>query len=217
MENSINSFLFPLRHCKTLHLVRHGQGTHNIVDVEELDEFHFDAYLTPQGWQQVDDLRRHVRSSGLFKKVDLVIVSPLLRTLQTAVGVFGGDSYTDGIPLMVENVGSSDHPAISCLNCPPFLALEKCREIISAYPCDKRRSVSEYRKLFPAIDFSMIENNDDILWDGVKIETNEELASRGVDFLNWLWSRKEKEIAIVTHSGLLTHSRKSCKLLSSCD
>lgn len=51
--------------------------------------------------------------------------------MQTAVGVFGGDGYTDGItslPLMVENAGSSNHSAISCLNCPPFLAVEKCRE-----------------------------------------------------------------------------------------
>lgn len=51
--------------------------------------------------------------------------------MQTAVGVFGGESYTNGIsspPLMVENAADSGRPAISSLNCPPFLAVETCRE-----------------------------------------------------------------------------------------
>jgi len=51
--------------------------------------------------------------------------------MQTAVGVFGGEANTDGVsvpPLMIENVGHSDHPAVSSLNCPPFVAVELCRE-----------------------------------------------------------------------------------------
>jgi hypothetical protein len=51
--------------------------------------------------------------------------------MQTAVGVFGGESYTGGVgapPLMVENTGHSERLAISSLNCPPFLAVETCRE-----------------------------------------------------------------------------------------
>lgn len=51
--------------------------------------------------------------------------------MQTAVGVFGGEAHTEGIkepPLMMENVGHSDHPAVSSLNCPPFIAVELCRE-----------------------------------------------------------------------------------------
>ena len=51
--------------------------------------------------------------------------------MQTAVGVFGGEAYTDGInvpPLMNDNVGDSGRPAISSLNAPPFIAVELCRE-----------------------------------------------------------------------------------------
>lgn len=51
--------------------------------------------------------------------------------MQTAVGVFGGEAYANGNnerPLMLENVGQSDHPAVSSLNCPPFIAVELCRE-----------------------------------------------------------------------------------------
>jgi len=53
------------------------------------------------------------------------------RTIQTAVGAFGGEGYSDGInvpPLMVSNAGDCNRPAISSLNCPPFLAVELCRE-----------------------------------------------------------------------------------------
>lgn len=59
------------------------------------------------------------------------VVESCCRTIQTAVGVFGGEEYTDEIdalPLMVENAGDSDHSSISSLNCPPFISVEKCRE-----------------------------------------------------------------------------------------
>jgi hypothetical protein len=51
--------------------------------------------------------------------------------MQTAVGVFGGEGYTDGInapPLMIENAFNSGRPAVSTLGAPPFLAVESCRE-----------------------------------------------------------------------------------------
>uniref|UniRef100_A0A2N9F5S3 Phosphoglycerate mutase-like protein 1 n=1 Tax=Fagus sylvatica TaxID=28930 RepID=A0A2N9F5S3_FAGSY len=108
----------------------------------------------------------------------------MIRTMQTAVGVFGGEAYTDGVnvpPLMVANTGNSDHPAISSLNSPPFVAVELCRE-------------------------HLLESDDDILWKPNIREKNEEVAARGLNFLKWLWTRKEKEIAIVTHSGFLFHT-----------
>lgn len=51
--------------------------------------------------------------------------------MQTAVGVFGGEAFADGIDvptLMAENTGNSSRPAISSLNAPPFVAMELCRE-----------------------------------------------------------------------------------------
>ncbi|KAK6245826.1 hypothetical protein SCA6_008916 [Theobroma cacao] len=213
MDATTNPGLYPLQRCKTLHLVRHAQGIHNVAGEKDhaayLSEELFDAHLTPLGWQQVDNLRKHVQETGLSKKIDLVIVSPLLRTMQTAVGAFGGEGYRDGIdipPLMVENAGESHHPAISSLNCPPFVAVELCREHLGVHPCDRRKSINEYRPLFPAIDFSLIESNEDILWEANTREKNEEVAVRGMKFLNWLWTRKEREIAVVTHSGFLYHT-----------
>ncbi|XP_059591963.1 phosphoglycerate mutase-like protein 1 isoform X2 [Vitis vinifera] len=213
MDSGAGPSLFPLHRCKTLHLVRHAQGIHNVDGDKNykayLSPAFFDAQLTHLGWQQVDNLRKHVHACGLAKRIELVITSPLLRTMQTAVGVFGGEGYKDRmdvLPLMVANAGECNRSAISSLDSPPFLAVELCREHLGVHPCDKRRSISDYQFLFPAIDFSLAKSDEDILWKANVRETNEEVAARGLKFMNWLWTRKEKEIAIVTHSGFLFHT-----------
>ncbi|CAL0319282.1 unnamed protein product [Lupinus luteus] len=213
MDTAAGQSLYPLHRSKTIHLVRHAQGFHNVEGDKNYEAYLsydlLDASLTPLGWKQVDNLREHVKRSGLSKRLELVIVSPLLRTIQTAVGVFGGEAGSDGInalPLMNENVGDSGRLAISSLNSPPFLAVELCREHLGVHPCDKRRNINEYRNMFPAIDFSLIESDEDILWKPDIREKNEEVAARGLKFLEWLWTRKEKEIAVVTHSGFLFHT-----------
>ncbi|GAB4852474.1 hypothetical protein Ancab_016688 [Ancistrocladus abbreviatus] len=213
MDSTSCQGLYPLHRCKTLHLVRHAQGFHNVAGEKDPQAYLsydlLDASLTPLGWEQVDNLRKHVHATGLSKRIELVITSPLTRTMQTAAGVFGGDGYTDAIdvaPLMVANTGNSNRPAISSLNCLPFLAVELCREHLGVHPCDKRRSISEYKSIFPAIDFSLIKNDEDVLWKEDVRETNEEVAARGMKFMKWLWTRKEKEIAVVSHSGFLFHT-----------
>ncbi|XP_051132601.1 phosphoglycerate mutase-like protein 1 [Andrographis paniculata] len=213
MDNGGSPSLFPLHRCKTIHLVRHAQGIHNVEGDKNYKVYmspeYFDAHLTQLGWSQVENLRKHVHSSGLIKKIDMVITSPLLRTMQTAVGVFGGESYTDSmdiLPLMVADAGNSGRAAISSLNCPPIVAVELCREHLGVHPCDQRRTVSEYKRLFPAVDFSLMESDEDNLWKADIRETKEEVAARGAQFLNWLFTLKEQEIAVVTHSGFLFHT-----------
>ncbi|KAF5739805.1 RTFL01-34-G06 isoform 3 [Tripterygium wilfordii] len=200
----------PLQHCKILHLVRHAQGVHNVAGEKDHDALMsptlFDAQLSPLGWQQVSNLREQVLESGLLKRIELIVTSPLLRTMQTAVGVFGGKSQTEGLdlpPLMEANVGGSGLPAISSSDCPPFIAVELCRERLGLHPCDKRRSISESRPLFPAIDFSLIESDEDKLWQADVRESFEDIIGRGMKFLSWLRTRKETEIAVVSHSVFL--------------
>ncbi|PIA51864.1 hypothetical protein AQUCO_01000034v1 [Aquilegia coerulea] len=203
MDGTVDPTLFPSHRCKTLHLIRHAQGIHNVEAEKDHKAFLspalFDAHLTPLGWQQVDNLRTHVRECGLSKRIDLVITSPLLRTMQTAVGVFGGDSYEDGtdLPLMVANAGKSDRSAYSSLGCPPFIAVELCREHLGVRPCDKRRSITEYLPLFPAIDFSLVESDEDIWWKPDIREPNEGVAARGMKFLNCFTNCELRSMVIV--------------------
>lgn len=72
--------------------------------------------------------------------LQLVVVSPLMRTLETAAGVFGGvpsagSAQSDAKPLMLRKDGlpreRSAHDAIPLPDYPPFLANEACRERIS--------------------------------------------------------------------------------------
>ncbi|KAH9623875.1 hypothetical protein KSS87_008763 [Heliosperma pusillum] len=201
-------------HCTAAKLCTwHAQGVHNIEADKNykacMKPEYFDAPLTRLGWQQVDCLRKHVHAAGLHKRIELVITSPLSRTMQTAVGVFGGEGCTermDVLPLMVANAGNSDHAAISSLNCPPIMAAELCREHLGVHPCDQRRHIHQYQCMFPAIDFSQIESDEDVLWKADVRETKAEVAERGMKFMNWLWTRNEKEIAVVTHSGFLFHT-----------
>ncbi|KAG4401008.1 hypothetical protein AAZX31_07G169700 [Glycine max] len=207
MDCVAGSSLFPLHRCKTIHLVRHAQGIHNVEGDKNYNAYinpdYFDAHLTPLGWQQVDNLRKHVRDSGLINTIDLVIASPMMRTLQTAVGVFGGEGYTDKtdvLPLMVANAGNSYRAAISSLNSPPVVAVELCREHLGVHPCDRRRSVSEYQFLFPAVDFSLLDSDEDTWWKANIRETKEELAARGLKFLNCFANCELRSMVIVDRS-----------------
>ncbi|MFS7949259.1 putative histidine phosphatase superfamily, clade-1 [Helianthus anomalus] len=210
MNSGTREGIYPLHRSKTIHLVRHAQGVHNVLGEKDhsayMSEELFDAHLTPLGWEQVDNLRKHVHMSGLFKNIELVVVSPLLRTMQTAVGVFGGEASADGVdmpPLVAENTGSSNRRAVSSLNCPPFIAMELCRENMGVNLYNKRRCISEYKHMFPAIDFSLVETDDDVWWSPDTKETFEDVAARGVKFMKWLLSRKEKEIVVVSHAVFL--------------
>ncbi|CAG7868462.1 unnamed protein product [Brassica rapa] len=191
-------FLYPLESCKIIHLLRHGQAEHNVEAEKDrnalLSPHLFDAPLTDHGHQQVENLRERVVSSGLLKRVELVVTSPLLRTMQTAVGVFGNE---DNQPNMI--------------NKPSILALEVARDRNGVRPPDMRRNVSEYQTIFPTIDFSQayiffhIESEEDNLWRPDVRESEEEILARGLEFMKWLWKRPEKEVAVVSHGIVLQH------------
>ncbi|GFR43713.1 hypothetical protein Agub_g4823 [Astrephomene gubernaculifera] len=77
------------------------------------------------------------------------------------------------------------------------------QEQLGVHPCDRRSAVSEYRSRFPAVDFSLIQPEEDVLWHPERREGREELRRRGLAFLSWLASRPERNIAVVTHSSFL--------------
>eukprot|EP00850_Spirogloea_muscicola_P023171 SM000334S12540 [mRNA] locus=s334:51136:53698:- [translate_table: standard] len=204
--------LYPAHATKSIHLIRHGQGYHNVAGEMDYGAYmsaeYFDAALTPMGWQQTTALKNHIHNLPGGLQVDLVVVSPLMRTLQTAAGVFGSGKVVDGdsqTPLMLSNVGKSEVGPISSKGCPPFVAVEMCREHLGVHPCDRRNTLTSYQDQFPSIDFSLVETDEDTWWHADVRESEEQLTARGQLFCQWLMNRNERNIAVVSHSSFLLH------------
>lgn len=174
---------------KIVHFVRHAEGVHNVA--HETDPIsglklkeNEDAWLTNKGLNQCIALRDKMIDSGTTKDVDLLVVSPMRRTLQTAIHSF---------PHLMGRV--------------PWLAHESLRERFNpTNPCDQRRSTAELKKYFPSVDFSSIVDPFDPLYSNhADREPETAVGARANNFLAWLSERREKEIIVVTHGGYLFH------------
>lgn len=114
---------------------------------------------------------------------ELVIVSPLLRCIQTAKLSFC--AHIDTVP---------------------WVSHEGCREELGLLVGNKRRPISEIKADYTEIDFSPIDHDEDVLWEsyGEQRETLLEKSERIYEFLtDYVMNRPEKEIAIVCHSAYL--------------
>jgi broad specificity phosphatase PhoE len=148
----------------------------------------------------------------MLETCELVVVSPLTRAMETAAGMFGSVDG-DGCVLMeatrAEAMKACERPALRCdarlRGGKKFVALEMVREQIGGNPCDRRRSVSEYRREFPGVDFSLIEDEDDVLWKPGRENREPEpvLRARARKFLEWCFDREEDSIIVVTHSAFM--------------
>jgi broad specificity phosphatase PhoE len=245
--------VLPSRSVKTLHLVRHAEGFHNVAGVVDYSaykrECFLDAHLTRVGWRQAHALRERLAAGGGEQQRQLhaadrpirpavVLTSPMARALETAVGAFGGpllpfghdededdedNAGDDGTPrqrrpqqqllLMrgqrAEPGVREEHPPVSARGAPRFVAVEQAREHLGVHPCDRRRPLAGKRRAFPAVDFDAphgaIAEEDD-LWQPEHRETDAEIRDRAFELLRLVaTARPEKELAIVSHSGLLRH------------
>lgn len=64
----------------TLLLIRHAQALHNVAD----DWSIHDPPLSELGIQQSRELQESLKNTEIGNKVELIVVSPMRRTLQTA-------------------------------------------------------------------------------------------------------------------------------------
>mmetsp|Transcript_9435 Transcript_9435/g.19549 ORF Transcript_9435/g.19549 Transcript_9435/m.19549 type:complete len:350 (-) Transcript_9435:48-1097(-) len=199
--------------CKIVHFQRHGQGTHNEIyriwtekngrplDLSETDPEKnplllphvIDAPLTEKGRNQC--LEKKHQASKL--NVELVIVSPLVRALQTA------------------HITFADHLPNNSERNVKWVAHEGTREELGLLVCNQRRPLSQTKLEFPHVDFSYLTYEEDVIWNnhrkhtsdkkGIpKRETTVDMSHRCYDFLvDFLMTREEKEIAVVGHSAWL--------------
>jgi broad specificity phosphatase PhoE len=113
---------------------------------------------------------------------ELVVLSPLCRALQTGILVF--ESLRDN-----KNV--------------PFVAYEMAREESGVHVCDRRRPSSRLQAEFPMVDFSSLEQEEDVIFRSDQRETKQEVAERAYQFLTWLAKRPERHVGVVSHSSWL--------------
>jgi glucosyl-3-phosphoglycerate phosphatase len=155
-------------------LIRHAQSTFNAhYAAHGVDPGHIDARLSDLGLQQVDAARDQLADTP----VDLVVVTPLTRALQTAHGLFGHR----GVPLYV-----------TCLH----------RERLES-SCDVGRSPGELAGDYPHLAFDHL---TDPWWhapDGHEgpfaVEPEEVFLARVEAFRRWVAERPEPRLAVVGH------------------
>ena len=162
-----------------LYLIRHGKALHNeLYEIIGVHAFRapevIDSPLTNVGHQQARVLAETIHE----KNIDLVLVSPLMRALQTAHGIFKDTN----IPI-------------------------RCLECLREYPigedtCNQRSDISLLRVRFPRIDFSKIEIDEDILWTETR-ETRENLQKRVDEAKRYIKTLPETKIAVVSHNGFI--------------
>ena len=205
----------PSSVTKVVHFQRHGQGTHNQLykewtektgkplDLTETDptknplllDHITDAPLTQKGRNQCMEQRD---TASALDGVELVIVSPLVRALQTA------------------HITFEDHLPNNSQRDVKWIVHEDVREELGLLLCNKRRPLSETKADFPYVDYKHMPHGEhDMMWNnhvkkssdekGIpKPETTEDMSHRAYDFLvNFLHKRQEKEIAVVGHSAWL--------------
>jgi len=190
---------------KVIHMVRHGEGTHNVIGeskgnlaVEKFfrDPSNFDAPLTENGQKQCTVLAQHVKDEvpQLVNNVDdiAVITSPLTRCIETALRSF---------------------PWLADIATIPFVAEENVRETVN-FITDHRRTITELSKEYPRVDFSNCNDDDDIIWNAYRSRVPDEskamestelnaVADRArKGFIN-LQQRTEHHLIVSSHSAFL--------------
>lgn len=166
---------------KLVHLVRHGEGYHNVAQREwrdagkpgepyTLDNDPEEKLRDPE----LTDLGQIQASQLPALKPDLILVSPMRRATQTALQYDG-----------------------------PVLALEDLHETGGRHTCDRRLNRTALRSQFPRVDYSLITEEDDPLWHDTQRETKASIATRAANFLSFLRQRPENNVLVATHSGFL--------------
>jgi len=183
---------------KIVHFQRHGQGYHNLLgDVlreagVRPDIFSSDVSVNPWVRPEIVDSPltelgknqcRNQRNKAVTLKPEVVIVSPLLRAIETA------------------NLSFADYAETV-----KWMAHEGCREETGYLVCNKRRTLSEIRADFPDLELAHEFTEEDSLFDPTKFETEQAKGDRIYDFLtNFLMQRQESNLAVVCHSAWLAH------------
>eukprot|EP00521_Asterionellopsis_glacialis_P001391 CAMPEP_0195257728 /NCGR_PEP_ID=MMETSP0706-20130129/6981_1 /TAXON_ID=33640 /ORGANISM="Asterionellopsis glacialis, Strain CCMP134" /LENGTH=191 /DNA_ID=CAMNT_0040310971 /DNA_START=137 /DNA_END=709 /DNA_ORIENTATION=- len=178
------------RRVQTIMFVRHGVAKHNLRDpkTNQPPNLHDPTLLDPslvfQGKQQAleagDLMRQWFQAQSL--DIELVITSPLTRCLQTtSLAFLPGEEY--------------------CFDRkePKILVMDQLREVYGMHYPDKRRNKSLLKSQWPKLEWDpeMTENDED--WKMNERETLNDITKRTAQVLEWIASRNENQIVVVSH------------------
>ena len=167
---------------KNILCIRHGRAVHNVLCDEIGEEAYFlkesyDAPLVEEGILQAKELGNN---SKQLKNIDIVFVSPLTRTLQTAENIFEKNQKVK------------------------IVALDKIKEFPQGIDiCNKRRNRIELKEKFKKVDFSLLDSDSDQMWREDRYEKVEELKERIDEFKKFVMNENDNNIAIVSHNNFL--------------
>jgi len=166
---------------KKLFCIRHGTSEHN-VRYHEIGELAFnekeDTILLAPGIEEARNLGKNWEE---IDNIELVLVSPLSRTLETATQIFKTQIFDKKVPMI----------ALDCL-----IEYPQHSEL-----CNKRKAKKDIVAKYPHVNFDRIAN--ELYWNSKKEESYDVLKERVEFAKNWIRMRKENKIAIVSHSSYL--------------
>ncbi|OUB13125.1 histidine phosphatase family protein [Bacillus thuringiensis serovar yunnanensis] len=163
--------------------VRHGESEHTTDLPESLQVF--DPPLTRVGKAQAKLLQRDIS----LQEADILIVSPTLRTLQTAT-IWSAKVACQKLV----------HPYVSPRIFP-------YREGAKTLPCDYIVDQGMITKLFP--HFSIEKSSNNQLWkEGINTISENSFQQIVDEFLLWCYELGAERICIVSHDGTITAYRQ---------
>ena len=164
---------------KKIYLIRHAQSEANAaLDLDD-PTFYYDAKITMLGKKQALNTQKKLKNINF----DLMLCSPLTRTLETFSLIF---------PTPIPNT----------------MILPFIREHLD-HSCDVGKQPSVLQKKFPNFNFNELKDfwwNNNIPIDEkiINLESINDLDKRVNKFKNWINTRTEKKIAVVSHGTFIS-------------
>ncbi|DAZ93811.1 TPA: hypothetical protein N0F65_008570 [Lagenidium giganteum] len=208
--------------AKTLYCIRHGESTFNEWRKRSIltfswvfvrDPMIIDAPLSAKGEQQALALSEKLQSQSLHAKIEVVVMSPLTRAIQTAMGAFKDVQ----VPMQAEPL---------------------CREMLDT-ACDIGRQPQELARVFasPLLQLDHVEQywwlpeskrpptvpesamktpatSDEVM---PLRETSEDLDRRIGAFVQTLAAMPQQHIAVVGHSSFFKRMLGMNRKLNNCE
>lgn len=164
--------------------VRHGQGEHTESLPNSLQKTN--SPLTDEGIKQAKQLRFELPLTS----EDVLIVSPTLRTLQTA---------------LIWSDKTACRKVVNPLVGPRIFPVRTAAETL---PCDVLMDTVRLVNDFPAFDKA--ENLSPSLWsEGINVLSNTEYCELTREFIAYCKSLKCEKVYIVSHDGTITSYRQT--------